>query len=322
MDLESKKPIQTSRRDFLNGIGGGFTSLAMTGMLSAAEPKFPGDAQRVLFLGDSITHAGHYVEMIEAHVRTAHPNSRAEFINLGLPSETCSGLSEPEHPFPRPNVHERLDRALARIQPDLVVACYYPFSEERFAAYQRGIRTLVAKVKQSGARLVLMSPPAFDPLPLKKKGSLLPLGAEKYAWFKIYEGYDDVLRKYAAWVIQPQPDVVATIDLHTAVHNYVAKKRRSDPDFTMSNDGVHVNVEGHRVLADAILTAWGYDPSQTVNPELAKLVSQRQRITHPAYVSYVEHQRPGVKAGLPIEEARAAAAKIEAQITTLLNRSK
>ena len=300
--------------------------LLMSGPLAAADPTFPGTAKRVLFLGDSITHAGHYVEMIEAHIRMTHPAGGVEFINLGLPSETCSGLSEPEHPFPRPNVHERLDRALTRIKPDLVVACYgmndgiyYPFSEERFSAYQRGIQTLVQKVKQAGAPLVLMSPPAFDPLPLKKKGSLLPKGADKYAWFKIYEGYDDVLRKYAAWVIQPRADVAATIDLHTAVHQYVAAKRRANPDFTMSDDGVHVNVEGHRVLADAILAAWGYDPSRQVDPQLAKLIRQRQQIMHPAYVSYVEHKRPGVKAGLPIDEARATAAKIEAKIVALLS---
>ena len=35
MDQEARNPVQTSRRDFLNGIGAGFSSLAMTGMLSA-----------------------------------------------------------------------------------------------------------------------------------------------------------------------------------------------------------------------------------------------------------------------------------------------
>ena len=46
MDLESKNPIQTSRRDFLNGIGGGFSSLAMTGMLSA-DGFFHGDKKKL-----------------------------------------------------------------------------------------------------------------------------------------------------------------------------------------------------------------------------------------------------------------------------------
>ncbi len=107
-----------------------------------AEDFSPLKAKRILFLGDSITHAGGYISIIEARLIANGVESRPESINLGLPSETCSGLSEPDHPFPRPDVHERLDRALAAAKADLVVACYgmndgiyYPFSEERFAAY-------------------------------------------------------------------------------------------------------------------------------------------------------------------------------------------
>lgn len=33
--------------------------------VSADEPSFPAQAKRVLFLGDSITHAGHYISLIE-----------------------------------------------------------------------------------------------------------------------------------------------------------------------------------------------------------------------------------------------------------------
>ncbi len=94
-------------------------------------------AKTVLFLGDSITHSGHYISFIETRLRQDNDNRIPEIINLGLPSETCSGLSEPDHPFPRPTVHERLDRALTKIKPDLVFACYgmndgiyYPFSEK------------------------------------------------------------------------------------------------------------------------------------------------------------------------------------------------
>jgi hypothetical protein len=84
--------------------------------------RFPPDARRILFLGDSITYAGGYVEYLDAFVTTRFPDQEHEFINLGLPSEGVTGLSEPDHPFPRPNVHERLDRALAKIRPDFVVA--------------------------------------------------------------------------------------------------------------------------------------------------------------------------------------------------------
>ena len=56
--------------------------------------------------------------------------------------------------------------------------------------------------------------------------------------------------------MQQQKRVEMVIDLHTPVTAYVVAKRKKNPDFTMSPDGVHVNNEGHAVLAEAILKAW------------------------------------------------------------------
>ncbi|MBI1309737.1 hypothetical protein GC176_00405 [bacterium] len=291
----------------------------------AAEEFSPLKAKRILFLGDSITHAGGYISLIEAQLIVNGVDPRPEMINLGLPSETCSGLSEPDHPFPRPDVHERLDRALAAAKADLVVACYgmndgiyYPFGEERFAAYQAGMNKLIAKVKATGAKLVLMTPPPFDPVPLRKKnGALLPLGADKYAWFAVYENYDDVLTKYGQWVLTLKPRVEMVIDLHAPLVHQVNETRKSNPDYTLVPDGVHPNAEGHRILAATILDSWGIDRSKPVPPELLKLVTQRQTLLHDAWLSHVGHKRPGVKPGLPLDEANAKAAEITEQIAKL-----
>ncbi|NND98312.1 MAG: SGNH/GDSL hydrolase family protein [Pirellulaceae bacterium] len=287
----------------------------------AEQPSFPRQAKKILFLGDSITHAGHYISLVEAQLRLAGDEKHPELINLGLPSETCSGLSEPDHPFPRPDVHERIDRALAKIQPDVVVACYgmndgiyYPFAEERFAAYRDGIDQIIQKVHASGAKLILMSPPAFDALPLRKKGNLLPAGAEKYSWKAIYEDYDQVLKRYAQWITEQDDRVEMVIDLHGPVRRYVAEKRKTDPDFTMSPDGVHVNNEGHAVLAAAIFKAWGMDQQVEPAESLLTLISRRQKLLHDAWLSEVGHQRPGVKPGKPIDEAKQEASELAKQI--------
>ena len=292
--------------------------------LQAAEVQFPLTAKRILFMGDSITHAGHYIALIETQLRM-NGQMVPEMINLGLPSETACGLSEPDHPFPRPDVHERLERALVKVKPDVVVACYgmndgiyYPFSKDRFATYQQGIKRLIDKVHKSGAKLILMTPPAFDPLPLQKQGKLRGPGAEKYAWFAIYENYDqEVLSRYAKWIVEQHDKVEMVIDLHTPVINYVAAKREKNPDFTMSPDGVHVNNEGHSVLAAAIMKAWQIEQKPS-NPELLEVISKRQHLLHQAWVSHVGHKRPGVQAGLPIGKAQEAAAKMEEQIRQLL----
>jgi lysophospholipase L1-like esterase len=295
---------------------------------ASADLQFPLKAKRILFLGDSITHAGRYVVWIETQFRLQGVSPLPEIVNIGLSSETCSGLSEPDHPFPRPDVHERLDRALAKVKPDVVVACYgmndgiyHPFSEDRLRAYQNGVNRLIKKVHAAGAKLVLMTPPPFDPLPLRGKAKLKPAGEKKYAYFAIYENYDDVLARYAKWVMQQSDRVEMVIDLHTPLVEYVAEKRKKHPQFTLSPDGIHPNAAGHRLLGGIILRAWGIESTTEPDVRLLKLMTQRMSLLHDAWLSEVGHKRPGVKPGLPLAAASAKAKQLEALIKPLVTKA-
>lgn len=225
-----------------------------------ADPFFLRDGQRVVFLGDSNTFAGLFVAYIDSYLFTRFPDQKFELINLGLPSETVSGLSEPDHPYPRPDVHERLDRALAKTKPDVVIACYgmndgiyYPFSEERFRKYQEGIRKLIARVRKAGAKVVLMTPAPFDPKPVKDK--LLPRSAEKFSWVHPYEGYDEVLTRYSEWLLTLRGEGFIVADPHTAINRYLARVRRSEPGYRVSGDGIHPDATGHWLIAQELLLA-------------------------------------------------------------------
>ncbi len=141
------------------------------------------DVKRIVFVGDSITHAGGYVSSLEAAIITQHPERRMELINVGLPSETVSGLSEPGHAggqFPRPDLHERLGRVLEQTKPDLVVACYgmndgiyYPLGDDRFAKFKSGIERLHKAVVDRGAKIIHLTPAFFDSLRIKTSCYLL-----------------------------------------------------------------------------------------------------------------------------------------------------
>ncbi len=301
-------------------------ALLLSSSARASDTSFPLKAKRILFLGDSITHAGHYVAWVETQLRLNGVDPLPEIIGIGLSSETCSGLSEPDHPFPRPDVHERLDRALAKLKPDVVVACYgmndgiyYPFGEDRFKAYQAGVNRLIEKVHATQAQFVLMTPPPFDPVPLKDTDKLKPAGEKKYAWFAMYEGYDDVLKRYAQWIMQQSERVEMVIDLHTPLAEYVSKKRKKSETFTLSPDGIHPNLVGQQLMGQTILQAWGVESRHEPNPELLKIVTQRTMLLHDSWLSEVGHKRPGVKAGLPVGEATAKAAKLEAAIQRMLS---
>ncbi|MCA8983927.1 MAG: SGNH/GDSL hydrolase family protein [Planctomycetaceae bacterium] len=307
-------------------------SLLILGILAtparADEPRprdFPLKARRILFLGDSITHSGHYIYWIETQLRLRGVSPLPEMINIGLSSETCSGLSEPGHPFPRPNVQNRIEKALDLVQPDVVVACYgmndgiyHPFDESRFLAYQRGIQRIIDLSHARGAKVILLTPPPFDPLVPREKGKLLPAGQPEYAYYAMYENYDDVLKRYGEWIMQQGNNADMVINVHRPVSEYVARQRLKDPQFTLIPDGIHPNPAGHRILAEAILPAWGLPASLEPDPELLKLVTRRGTLLHDAWLSHIGHDRPGVAAGLPLEEARQQAQQLEQQINTRL----
>ncbi len=296
--------------------------------LAAEIPGYLARDSRVVFLGDSNTAGGDYVALVDAALRKALGEEAPEILNLGLSSETCTGLSEPDHPFLRPNVHNRLERVLSMARPDAVVACYgmndgiyYPPDPERFAAYQEGIRSLVGRARASGAVVVLLTPQAFDPLPLAPRGKLLPAEAPKFSYLEVYENYDSVIGRYGEWVLSQTEGVERTIDIQGPLRDRLAEARRSDPGFSMAPDGVHYDRRGHRIMARAILESWGIAPTREgEDAELEDLCIQRARLLHAAWLSHVGHRRPLVRKGMPLGAAYAAAGLLEPRIGALAGR--
>jgi lysophospholipase L1-like esterase len=277
----------------------------------------------VVFLGDSITHSGTYVNLVEAYFVTRYPDRVLEFINLGLPSETVSGLSEEGHAggqFPRPDLHERLARVLAQSKPDLVFACYgmndgiyLPLSEDRFAKFRDGIKWLHEQVTNAGAGIVHVTPPTFDEV----KGG--------------HAGYRAVLGRYSEWLLgQGTAAGWDVVDLHGPMDAYLAERRKSDANFAYGADGVHPNDVGHWVMARQILLHLGaQDVAQMADAkqllagypngdQVLKLVRQRQEMMRDAWLTATGHKRPGMSKGLPLAEAQAKAAEMEREIQALV----
>jgi len=276
---------------------------------------------RVVFLGDSITYSGQYVEFIEAYFATRQPERRVEFLNLGLPSETVSGLSEDGHAggkFPRPDLRERLARVLERTKPDLVIACYgmndgiyLPFNEERFQKFKDGIGWLRGRVTASGANILHVTPPTFDEV----KGG--------------HPGYANTLQRYSDWLLAQRAAGWDVVDLHGPMNRYLTERRQREPGFFLASDGVHCDETGHWIIARQILLHLGArdvakaeDPQAmlAVHPrggQILKLVQEKQRLMKDAWLTDTDHQRPGMKKGLPLAEAQAKTAGLEEQIRQL-----
>jgi lysophospholipase L1-like esterase len=300
-------------------------ALALGLLISAGSVASDGPIEgvrRVVFLGDSITYSGQYVGFVEAYLRLADPTLQVEFLDLGLPSETVSGLSEPGHAggdFPRPVLRERLDRVLAKARPDLVVACYgmndgiyYPFAEERFARYREGMVELRERAKAAGAKVLHLTPP-----------NTLPAGLAEYR--RPFEGYDDVLARYSDWLVERKADGWDVVDVHGPMKAFLDERRSKDPGFRLAGDGVHINEQGHGIIAREILIHWGIPAAKLASAERAiegrpqgaevlKLIGRRQTILKAAWLNATGHKRPGIAAGLPLDEAEAKAGEVEAEI--------
>lgn len=280
-------------------------------------------AKQIVFLGDSITFAGDYVAELEAWLLTQRPNDPPRVLNLGLPSETVSGLSEEGHAggqFPRPDLAERLDRVLKVADPDLVIACYgincgiyQPFDEERLAAYQAGVLRLREKVADLGAELILVTPPTFD-------------DARKDFGFS----YNDVLTKYSDWLLAQREQGWLVVDLHNPMTAELARRRAADPDYTFQPDAVHPNSAGHWFMAATLIGALGDEEAaaaespqamlagKQVAPELLDLVNRRMQLLRHAYLSAAGHLRPGIQPGLPLDAAIEQGAELGRAIESTL----
>jgi hypothetical protein len=195
---------------------------------------------------------------------------------------------------------------------------YFPFSEVRFQQYQNGINLLIEKVHAAGAKLILLTPPPFDAMPLRAAGKLLPEGRTDYAWFAIYENYDQVISTYARWLMLQKDRAAMVVDLHTPITEFWQQQRKMDPAFTVAPDGVHCNTAGHRSIAEVVLRAWGIDALRPVTPQMTELINQKGTVLHDAWLSQIGHRRPGITPGLPLQDARQKAAEIDRQLMPLI----
>ena len=293
-----------------------------------AEKTPPLSGQKVLWLGDSITQAGDYVTIVEYYLDRQYPSARFDFDSIGLASENTSCLTEKDHPLPRPCLSERLGRALDLVQPQLVIACYgmndgiyHPQSPERMAAFQKGIQGLISAVRAKNARLILLTPAPFDPVPVA--ATVRDASAPDFSYKAPYKQYDDVLRDYAAWEKTLAAPDVTVIDLHTAIDAYLAQQRKSNPKFSFTKDGIHPNFEGHLLMAQTILESFKIKPPHdSLTEEAARiqsdpifvLVKSRREKLSQAWLEYVGYTRDKQVKGEYPDTAEKAAQDIQQQI--------
>lgn len=282
--------------------------------------------QRTVFLGNSITQNGTYVSMIAYYLAKQFPADSFELVSVGLSSETVSGLSEAGHPFPRPNLHERLDRVLEHLKPSLIFACYgmndgiyAPLDSVRFKAYQQGIDRLREKAGAAPAALVLLTPPMFDTLPLLSK--IHHDSQRGFGYAAPYAGYNsEVLRVYRDWIMKLPHK---TVDIYTVMNQETRTQRQTNASFTLSPDGIHPSPSGHLLMAETILKEMNvpFTPvplDSLMADTLYKLVDARRQIMSQAWLEHIGYVREDTVSRADIQPALEQADGLSREIKTLL----
>ena len=268
------------------------------------------NGKRTVFLGDSITQDGRYVNYASYYLNRLYPEKNFDIIGLGLSSETISGLSEENHAggkFPRPNLFERLGRVLEKSKPDVVFACYgincgiyQPLDEKRFAAFQDGVNKLITQCKEAGVKeIFLVTPPIHD---------------DPKA---VVTEYDKVMTAYAAWQMTLKIPNVHVIDLHTAMRK--ARDARKEP---FSGDRVHPGDDGHLLMAKTILEGIGVkipdeSPAAIAADPLFQKVTQLRKHRSPSWMKHIGFTREKTVAPHPLGDAEKQAAEIQKEIDVL-----
>lgn len=270
---------------------------SLSGMAAEKEGEMIRAAQRVLFLGDSITWDGRHLVDLELWL-----GGQRDFINLGLPSETVSGLSEKRHAggrFARPVLRERLMRVLSRTGPDVIVACYgincgiyRPFQQGHFQKFREGMIELRNAAARVGAELIVLTPWPYD----------AQVGPKR-----IPESYDDeVLARYRDWLLQQREFGWQVLDTHGALTQRLIEVRKHDAQAKFTRDGIHFNDRGAWEVARILIRELGGEDFESEEKFLAQIdisavereaAREAMRKKRDEWLAKTWHLRPGLPGG-------------------------
>lgn len=230
----------------------------------AAEVSPLKDGERIVFLGDSITangdKEGGYVDLIRKKISAERPGSGIEVIGAGISGNKV------------PDLQKRLEKDVLAKNPSRVVV-YIGINDAwhwekhgkgtRLADYTAGLNEVIAKIKEAGAQVLLCTPAVIGeavPAPPER----LPDSAshlEKLLWHNRQADGERALMldEYAAASRSAAEQSGAEfLDLRRAFLDHLKTHNPSNKNSgVLTQDGVHLNKEGNRLVAGLIAARMG-----------------------------------------------------------------
>jgi lysophospholipase L1-like esterase len=197
--------------------------------------------ERIVFLGDSITQAGDsaggYVTLVRETLAARRKNLEIEVFGAGISGNRV------------PDLEKRLERDVLAKKPTLVVI-YIGINDVWHSLkgrgtsksdYEQGLRRIIAKIQESGARVVLCTPSVIGER--HDGANQLDVMLDEYA---------DISRGVA------QITKAQLLDLRRQFIAFLKKSNGKNADKNLlTSDGVHLNAAGNRFVADRMLEMLG-----------------------------------------------------------------
>ena len=206
---------------------------------------------RIVFLGDSITAGGGgatgYITFIKNALEANAKDFGVKTLNAGISGNKV------------PDLQRRLEKDVLSKDPTIVfiyigindVWHWKKQADGSMAggtpkdAYEAGLKDIIGKIKEAGARIILCTPSTIGE---KADGS---------------NERDPMLEEYAAISRSVAKDCgVELLDLRKAFIDYEkANNKGNQPKGILTSDSVHLNKQGNELVAEAMLKALGVAPA-------------------------------------------------------------
>lgn len=206
------------------------------------------DGDRIIWIGDSITHQCQYTQYVEDFFYTRYPKLRLHFRNAGVSGDAAA------------DVLNRFDDDIASFKPTVATVLlgmndgrYQDFTPEVFQTYARDMTTLFDKLDALKVRVFFMSPTMFDHQAFEQMVAKDPARGKN----KKPDNYNAVLAYFGKWgQEQARKRGYGFIDLYGQLNKLTTDGRRKDPNFTLIADAIHPGGDGQFVMAYSMIEAF------------------------------------------------------------------
>lgn len=204
------------------------------------------DGDRVVFIGNSITHVGLWHLYIQSYYQTRFRDRKIEFNNCGIGGNVAS------------DVLNRMDSDILIHKPTVAVIklgmndsgnSFYEkkhsnkelrIEQKRIVEkYTKEMRVIIQQLKTScNPRIILIKPTPYDPN--YKGANKIPLIGKNETIKKLTVAVDDLAKEFG----------LVVVDLYNPLNNLNLKQQKVDSNFTaIGKDRVHPGSMGHLMMA-------------------------------------------------------------------------